>query len=71
MGLDTRGGTHIIPSKLYDLNLLVRRNRMNPTHKSTEGTAKKVYVEPTLETVDKLQDVTEGIVPVVTGAEPA
>jgi len=44
---------------------------MNPTHKSTEGTAKKVYVEPTLETVDKLQDVTEGIVPVVTGAEPA
>ncbi|HSW01176.1 MAG TPA: hypothetical protein VLI39_13455 [Sedimentisphaerales bacterium] len=43
---------------------------MNPTHKSNEETAKKVYVEPTLETVEQLQDVTEGIVPVVTGAVP-
>ncbi len=43
---------------------------MNPTHKSTEETAKKVYVEPILEKAQKLQDVTQGEVPVVTGAVP-
>jgi len=32
---------------------------------------KKVYVEPVLEKAQKLQDVTEGIAPVVTGAAPA
>jgi hypothetical protein len=44
---------------------------MNPTHKSNEETAKKVYVEPILEKAQKLQDVTEGDAPVVTGALPA
>ncbi|HON91649.1 MAG TPA: hypothetical protein PLS24_02400 [Sedimentisphaerales bacterium] len=44
---------------------------MNPTHKSKEETAKKVYVEPTLETAQKLQEVTEGETPVVTGIVPS
>jgi hypothetical protein len=41
---------------------------MKDARKSNETTAKKVYVEPTLEKVQKLQDVTEGVTPVVTGA---
>ena len=35
--------------------------------KEANGVEKKVYVEPTLEKAQKLQDVTEGAVPVVTG----
>jgi hypothetical protein len=41
---------------------------MKDARKSNETTAKKVYVEPTLEKVQKLQDVTEGVPVVVTGA---
>lgn len=36
-----------------------------------EQVEKKAYVEPTLEKAQKLQDVTEGVTPVVTGALPA
>jgi len=43
---------------------------MTDVRKSSEETAKKAYVEPTLEKEQKLQDVTEGVVPVVTGAVP-
>lgn len=41
---------------------------MKDERTSSEETARKVYIEPTLERTQKLQDVTEGIVPVVTGA---
>jgi hypothetical protein len=34
-------------------------------------TQKKVYVEPRLEKAQKLEDVTQGVAPVVTGAAPA
>lgn len=44
---------------------------MKSAQMSNEETVKKVYVEPTLEKVQRLQDVTEGVAPVVTGAVPA
>ena len=37
----------------------------------SEQTEKKEYVEPKLERQEKLENVTEGIAPVVTGAVPA
>jgi len=37
----------------------------------SEQMEKRVYVEPKLERQEKLQDVTEGAAPVVTGALPA
>ncbi len=41
---------------------------MKDERKGSEETARKVYSEPTLEKTQKLQNVTEGPVPVVTGA---
>lgn len=43
---------------------------MKDARKVDEQVEKKAYTEPRLEKVQKLQDVTEGIVPVVTGAVP-
>lgn len=40
---------------------------MNKADKTNGQVEKKAYVEPTLEKAQKLQDVTEGVTPVVTG----
>jgi hypothetical protein len=43
---------------------------MAEARRVNHGVEKKAYVEPTLEKAQKLQDVTEGGAPLVTGAVP-
>jgi hypothetical protein len=40
----------------------------NEARNVSEPREKKIYVEPRLEKAQRLQDVTEGVAPVVTGA---
>jgi len=40
-------------------------------HETDDRAEKKAYAEPTLEKAERLQDVTEGVAPVVSGAAPA
>lgn len=44
---------------------------MKDTCRTNDRAQKKAYVEPTLERQEKLEDVTQGVAPVVTGAAPA
>jgi hypothetical protein len=49
---------------------VVKELWMKDAGKVDDRTEKKVYVEPRLEKAQELRDVTEGALPVVTGAVP-
>ncbi|MBN2133629.1 MAG: hypothetical protein JW741_29275 [Sedimentisphaerales bacterium] len=41
------------------------------TKETKDRVEKKMYVEPKLEKAERLQEVTEGVAPIVSGAAPA